>query len=283
ALGLPKSTVSRKITQLEERLAVRLLQRTTRTLSLTDTGSAYYQQCSRIIADVQEANIAVTEMQSKPVGTLRITAPALFGSLVLSDIVADFLQRNPGIQVNMVLTDQTLDLIQEGIDVAFRVGVLADSSLIARPLGVVNVITCASPAYIEEHGKPAHPEELKQHHILCWGQHMNSWEFDTPEQVNVDLKARVKVNDAFSLRKLAINGLGIARLPAFLCADDIKAGLLQPVLCDWSYRSSPIHALYPSNRHLSAKVRSFVDYIVDELRHDQPWNVEFDASLKCEA
>ncbi len=201
SLGLPKSTVSRKITQLEERLAVRLLQRTTRTLSLTDTGSAYYQQCSRIISDVQEANIAVTEMQSKPVGTLRITAPVLFGSLVLSDIIADFLQRNPGIQIDMVLTDQSLDLIQ-----------------IARPLGAVNMITCASPAYIEEHGKPSHPEELKQHHILGWGQSLTSWDFDSPEQVSVDLKARVKVNDAFSLRKLAINSLGIARLPAFLCA-----------------------------------------------------------------
>ncbi len=283
SLGLPKSTVSRKITQLEERLAVRLLQRTTRTLSLTDTGSAYYQQCSRIISDVQEANIAVTEMQSKPVGTLRITAPVLFGSLVLSDLIADFLQRNPGIQIDMVLTDQSLDLIQEGIDVAFRVGVLADSSLIARPLGAVNMITCASPAYIEEHGKATHPEELKQHHTLGWGQSLNSWDFDSPEQMSIDLKARVKVNDAFSLRKLAINGLGIARLPAFLCADDIKSGELQPMLCDWSYRSSPIHALYPSNRHLSVKVRSFVDYIVDELRHDQPWNVEFDDMHNCDA
>jgi DNA-binding transcriptional LysR family regulator len=283
SLGLPKSTVSRKITQLEERLSVRLLQRTTRTLSLTDTGSAYYQQCSRIISDVQEANIAVTEMQSTPVGTLRITAPVLFGSLVLSDIVAVFLQRNPGIQIDMVLTDQPLDLIQEGIDVAFRAGILADSSLIARPLGTVNLITCASPDYIAEHGKPNHPDDVKQHHTLGWGQTTNSWEFDSPEKITVNLKPRVKVNDAFSLRKLAMNGLGLARLPAFLCADDIKDGKLLPVLCDWSFRSSPIHALYPSNRHLSVKVRSFVDYIVDELRHEQPWNVEFDNDHQCDA
>ncbi len=281
SLGLPKSTVSRKITQLEERLAIRLLQRTTRTLSLTDTGSAYYQQCSRIINDVQEANIAVTEMQSKPVGLLRITAPVLFGSLVLSDLVSDFLQGNPDIQIDMVLTDQPLDLIQEGIDVAFRVGTLADSSLIARSLGSVNLITCASPEYLEKHGKPTHPQELQSHHVLSWGQN-NTWEFDDPDKLTLELKPRVKVNDAFSLHKLALNDLGVVRLPAFLCADDIKAGKLKPVLCDWSYRASPIHALYPSNRHLSVKVRSFVDYIVDVLRHDQPWNVELGVHNNCD-
>ncbi|MEH6345855.1 MAG: LysR family transcriptional regulator [Bermanella sp.] len=282
SLGLPKSTVSRKITQLEERLAVRLLQRTTRTLSLTDTGTAYYQQCSRIISDVKEANVAVTEMQSKPVGTLRITAPMLFGSRVLSDIIADFLKMNAGIQIDMVLTDQSLDLIQEGIDVAFRVGVLADSSLIARTLGTVNLITCASPAYIEKYGLPEHPQDLPNHELLAWGQ-TKSWDFDSPESISINVNPRVKVNDAFSLHKLALNGLGVARLPAFLCADDIKSGALKPMLCDWSNASAPIHAMYPSNRHLSVKVRSFVDYIVEELRHDQPWNVEFENHLDCDA
>ncbi len=274
SLGLPKSTVSRKITQLEERLGVRLLQRTTRTLSLTDTGSAYYNQCSRIISDVEEANIAVTEMQSKPKGLLRLTAPMLFGAEVLSDLVSEFLQNNPEIQLEIMLTDQPLDLIQEGIDVAFRVGQLADSSLIARSLGNVKTITCASPAYIDKHGSPAHPSELHQHTILGWNAR-NTWEYDTPEAISIDLKPKVQVNDALSMRKMALNGLGIARLPAFLCAEDIKDGRLAPILCDWSYSSTPIHALYPSNRHLSVKVRSFVDFIVDELRDNQPWDADF--------
>ncbi len=282
ALGLPKSTVSRKITQLEERLAVRLLQRTTRTLSLTDTGSAYYQQCSRIISDVEEANIAVTEMQSKPMGLLRITAPMLFGSLALSDLIADFLKQNQDIQIEMVLTDQSLDLIQEGIDVAFRVGTLADSSLIARSLGSVKVITCASPSYIEEFGTPTTPHELGQHKTIGWNQ-MSTWDFDSPEKLSMDMKHRVRVNDALSLRKLALNGLGITRLPAFLCADDIKSGQLVPILCDWTYRSTPIHALYPSNRHLSVKVRSFVDFIVEALRDEQPWQVDFSDIHPCTA
>jgi len=282
SLGLPKSTVSRKITQLEERLGVRLLQRTTRTLSLTDTGSAYYNQCSRIIGDVEEANIAVTEMQSKPQGLLRITAPMLFGAEVLSDLIADFLQKNPEIQIDFVLTDQPLDLIQEGIDVAFRVGQLADSSLIARSLGSIKVITCASPAYIEKNGAPSHPNEVNDHTSVGWNP-VNSWEYDTPEKISIDLKPKVKVNDVLSMRKMALNGLGIARLPAFLCADDIKSGRLVPVMCDWSYKSTPIQALYPSNRHLSVKVRTFVDYIVEVLRRDQPWDVDFAEMTKCDA
>lgn len=272
-LGLPKSTVSRKITQLEERLGVRLLQRTTRTLSLTDTGSAYYNQCSRIISDVEEANIAVTEMQSKPKGLLRITAPMLFGTWVLSDLVSNFLKKNPEIQIEIVLTDQSLDLIQEGIDVAFRVGVLADSSLIARPLGEASVVLCASPSYIEQHGSPAHPMELKNHNIINWT-HGDDWDFDTPEVLSVDVKPRVSVNEAQSLHKMALNGIGIARLPAFICAQDIADKQLIPILCGWASNPRPIHAIYPSNRHLSVKVRSFVDYVVDELRKEQPWKVD---------
>lgn len=280
SLGLPKSTVSRKITQLEERLGVRLLQRTTRTLSLTDMGSAYYNQCSRIISDVEEANIAVTEMQSKPTGLLRITAPMLFGSRVLSDLAAEFLKSNPDIQIDMVLTDQPLDLIQEGIDVAFRVGQLADSSLIARTLGEISVITCASPEYLDKHGSPENPEDLKNHQTLMWGQSSN-WEFDAPYHRSVDLKPKIRVNDALSLHKLTLNHMGISRLPAFLCADDIKAGHLKPVLCDWGSKTAPIHALYASNRHLSVKVRSFVEFVVAELRENPPWAVDFDHTHEC--
>jgi DNA-binding transcriptional LysR family regulator len=206
----------------------------------------------------------------------------LFGSWVLSDLIADFLQKNPDIQVDMVLTDQSLDLIQEGIDVAFRVGVLADSSLIARPLGEVKIVTCASPEYIEQHGTPEHPQDLKNHNTLGWS-HSDTWEFDSPEQVSVDIKPRVHVNDAHSLHKLALNGVGIGRVPTFLCANDIKEGRLKPILCNWDFKAVPIHALYPSNRHLSVKVRSFVDYVVDELRQNQPWEVDFGEGHNCDA
>ena len=283
SLGLPKSTVSRKITQLEERLGARLLQRTTRTLSLTDTGSAYYNQCSRIIGDIEEANVAVTEMQSKPTGMLRITAPMLFGERILSGMVAKFLKQYPEITLDMVLTDQALDLIQEGIDVAFRVGELADSSLIARSLGEVATVIVASPEYLEKHPAPTHPSDLRTHDCLSF-QSNPTWDFNGPEKVSIDIKARVKVNDIMSIHRLALEGMGIASLPTLVCADDIKAGRLKPILCGWPFGSFPIHALYPSNRHLSVKVRTFVEYIVEHLRNEPPWRVDLgDLSADCPA
>lgn len=275
ALNLPKSTVSRKITQLEEHLGVRLLQRTTRTLSLTDTGSAYYNQCARIIADVREANVAVTQMQSSPTGLLRITAPVLFGSRVLSEVVAEFLLEHPQIQLDMVLTDQPLDLIQDGIDVAFRVGALADSSLIARTLGEVSGILCASPAYLAQHGTPKHPNELKQHQVLSYAAQAE-WEFSGAENISVSMRPRIHVNDFESLKKFVLKGFGIASIPAIVCAEEIRSGELQPLLCDWPFNAFPIHALYPSNRHLSVKVRSFVDFVVERLRANPPWVVNLD-------
>jgi len=282
-LGLPKSTVSRKITQLEERLGARLLQRTTRTLSLTDTGSAYYNQCSRIIGDIEEANIAVTEMQSKPTGMLRITAPMLFGERILSNVVADFLKQYPEIQMDMVLTDQTLDLIQEGIDVAFRVGELADSSLIARNVGQVATVTVASPEYLAKHPPINHPTDLRTHDCISF-QSNPSWEFNGPEKVTVDVKARVKVNDVMSMHRLALEGMGVCTLPTLVCADDIKDKRLQPILCSWPFGAFPIHALYPSNRHLSVKVRTFVEYVVERLRNEPPWRVDMgDLSDDCPA
>ncbi|WP_263866297.1 LysR family transcriptional regulator [Thalassolituus oleivorans] len=178
-LGLPKSTVSRKITQLEERLGVRLIQRTTRSLRLTDTGSAYYNHCARILGEIEEANIAVTQMQSTPTGTLRITAPVLFGSTVLSGLIADFMDDHPQVQIDLVLTDQRLDLVQDGIDVAFRVGQLEDSSLIGRHLGDARAILCASPEYVKKHGAPKHPSELQEHTLMTASQ-WSQWQLQGP-------------------------------------------------------------------------------------------------------
>ena len=183
-LGLPKSTVSRKITQLEERLGVRLIQRTTRSLRLTDTGSAYYNHCARILGEIEEANITVTQMQSTPTGTLRITAPVLFGSTVLSGLIADFMDEHPQVQIDLVLTDQRLDLVQDGIDVAFRVGQLEDSSLIGRHLGDARSILCASPEYVKKHGAPKHPSELQEHTLMTASQ-WSQWQLQGPDRKSV--------------------------------------------------------------------------------------------------
>lgn len=277
-LGLPKSTVSRKITQLEERLGVRLIQRTTRSLRLTDTGNAYYNHCSRILSEIEEANIAVTQMQSTPTGTLRITAPVLFGSTVLSSLVAEYMEQHPQVTMDLVLSEQKLDLVQEGIDIAFRVGQLEDSSLIGRHLGDVRLILCASSDYIARHGMPASPGELQQHSLLTASE-WNTWHLTGPEdkEVNINVKARVHVNDFASLYTLALSGVGIAPLPLIIAASAVRNRTLAPVLPEWPLEASPIHALYPSNRHLSAKVRSFVDYVISSVRPNPPWEIDLES------
>lgn len=283
ALSLPKSTVSRKITQLEERLGVRLIQRTTRSLSLTDTGSAYHAHCARILSDIKEANIAVTEMQSTPSGTLRITAPVLFGSAVLSNLIAEYMELHPQVNIDLVLSDQMLDLVQDGLDVAFRVGHLEDSSLIGRYLGDVKAIMCASPEYIERHGKPSHPSELSDHQIIAVTGR-DQWPMTGPgsQEVNINIKPRLKVNDFSSLYNLTLSGAGIAALPILIAASSIKNKELTPVMCDWPFEAHPIHALYASNRHLSAKVRSFVDFVIEKVRPNPPWLVDMDGHDTCE-
>lgn len=283
ALSLPKSTVSRKITQLEERLGVRLIQRTTRSLSLTDTGSAYHAQCARILSDIEEANIAVTEMQSTPSGTLRITAPVLFGSAVLSNLIAEYMELHPQVNIDLVLSDQMLDLVQDGLDVAFRVGHLEDSSLIGRYLGDVKAIMCASPDYIARKGKPSHPSQLSEHQIIAITGR-DQWPMKGPDsqEININIKPRLKVNDLSNLYNLALSGAGIAALPILIAATSIKNKELIPVLCEWPFEAHPIHALYASNRHLSAKVRSFVDFVIEKVRPNPPWLVDMDGHDTCD-
>ncbi len=283
ALGLPKSTVSRKITQLEERLGVRLIQRTTRSLSLSDTGSAYHAHCARILNDIEEANIAVTQMQSTPSGTLRITAPVLFGSAVLSSLIAEYMELHPQVNIDLVLSNQMLDLVQDSLDVAFRIGNLEDSSLIGRYLGDVKSILCASPSYIERHGKPAHPDDIN-HHQLISVSGRDHWFMKGPneQEVNLHIKPRLKVNDYSSLYTLALSGAGIAALPILIAAPAIKSQNLVPILCDWPFEAHPIHALYASNRHLSAKVRSFVDFVIERVRPNPPWLVDMEGHDSCE-
>lgn len=274
-LGLPKSTVSRKITQLEERLGIRLIQRTTRSLRLTDTGNAYYNHCARIMGEIEEANIAVTHMQSTPTGTLRITAPVLFGSTVLAGLIADYCDQHPQVTVDMALSDQKLDLVQDGIDVAFRVGTLEDSSLIGRHLGDVRSLLCASPGYIKKHGEIHHPDTLCEHNLMTLTQ-WPSWQLCGPggQTHNHNVQPRVQVNDFASLHTLALSGSGVVPLPSIIAAPAIRSGKLVQVLPEWPFEASPIHALYPSNRHLSAKVRSFVEFVIESVRPNPPWEVE---------
>jgi len=262
ALGMPKSTISRKLSELEERLGARLLHRTTRKLSLTEAGQAYFERSARIVADAEAADLLVNELQKTPRGLLRVTVP--LNASVVGTSITDFLKAYPDVRVEMVSTDRVVDLVQERFDVAVRAGPLQDSTLIARRIGTVQRFLVASPSYIEERGAPASPDELGQHACLLFGSGADADGYHlikAGRTVRVTTTPRFKVNDYEVLHSAAIAGLGIALLPETLCGADMKTGRLLRVLNDWSAPSSGIHALYPSSRHVSPAVQAFVAFL----------------------
>jgi DNA-binding transcriptional LysR family regulator len=273
ALGMPKSTVSRKVSELEERLHARLLQRTTRKLSLTDAGRTYYDYCARIVSEVEDAERAVSSLQEIPRGVLRVTAP--INVAFLGPIVSDYLKRYPEVRLEMFCTARAVDLVDERFDVGIRAAVLADSTLIARSLGSVKWFLVATPAYLKKRGRPPSPEDLKKHDCLFFGQGLDSASLrlenaDKFERVN--LSARMMVSDYDILHAVATAGLGIALLPAFRCAEDLRARRLERVLADWNAPPTPVHVVYPSTRNLSPKVKSFVDHLHQHMT-PPPWEL----------
>jgi DNA-binding transcriptional LysR family regulator len=262
ALDTTKSSVSRKVTELEDRLGARLLQRTTRKLSLTDVGRAYYESCARIIAELEAADLAVGRTQSAPRGLLRVTVPLSFS--LFGGIVAEFLARHPDVQVEIVATDRQVDLVEEGFDLAIRAGVLADSTLIARPLGSIRRLLVAAPGYLKQHGQPKVPADLEKHACLVFAAAPAPVQWTLRSQgraVKVAAHARLAGNDFELLREAARTGLGIASLPEYLCTDDFARGRLRPVLGKWCTDVTPVHAVYPTTRHLSPKVITFVELV----------------------
>ena len=262
ALEMTKSSVSRKLTDLEDRIGARLIQRTTRKLSLTDVGRAYYEDCARIVGEIEEAELAVSRMQATPRGTLRVTVPLAFG--VVGGLVAEFLKRYPDVRIELSATDRQIDLVEEGFDVAIRAGALADSSLIARPLGTMRRVLVAAPSYLKRRGHPKTPAELEAHECLVFAAASSParWTLRSAGQsVDVIVPARLTANDFELLREAAESGLGIASMPELLCRDDLARGLLRPVLQKWCAEETPVHAVYPSARHLSPKVIAFVELV----------------------
>jgi len=265
-LGMPKSNVSRRVAQLEDRLGVRLLQRTTRKLNLTDAGRSYYEYGIRIVAEVEEAEQAVTRLQATPKGQLRITAPVEFGMNFLGRAVAEFMQRYPEVAVETELTDRKVDMIEEGFDVAIRIGSLADSSLIARRIGMISRILCASPDYLITHPPPRHPRELSRHNCILWLNPEIRWAFQGPEgETVVPVNGRLKANNISFMRDAAIQGLGVALLPTILCCQALSAGDLVALLPDYRPVDAGIYAIYPSRRHLASKIRLFVNFLSERL------------------
>jgi DNA-binding transcriptional LysR family regulator len=273
-LGMSKSTVSKHVSRLEDRLGARLLNRTTRRLSPTEVGLAFYERCARIATEVEEAEAAAMELQSAPRGTLKLNAPMSFAVLHIAPAIAELAGRYPELKVDMTLNDRVVDLIEEGFDVAVRIGTLTDSSLIARRLAPNRQVLCAAPAYLARHGEPRTPAELGAHNCLgyTYGASPNEWRLQGPGGVHtVPVSGNFQANNGDALRVVAREGLGVVALPTFIAGGDLRSGALRALLPDYALSESSVYAVYPHNRHLSAKVRAFVDFLVARFGSRPYW------------
>lgn len=274
-LGLSRSAVSKHVTALEERLGVRLINRTTRRLALTEAGAAYRDYCARIVQEVEEAELMAMQHSAAPHGRLKLNAPVTFGFLHLGPLLPEFLARYPGVEIELALNDRFVDLLEEGFDLAVRIGQLADSSLIARRLATTRPICAASPAYLARAGIPREPADLARHNCLRYSlrRERDTWSFRRgAEHVAVKIRGNLEANNGDALRSAALEGLGIVCLPDFIIGEDLERGLLRPLLSDWQTPESPIHAVFPPQRHASGKLRAFVDFLVEKLGRKDGWS-----------
>jgi DNA-binding transcriptional LysR family regulator len=268
-LGISKAMVSKHISRLEDELDVQLLNRTTRSLGLTEVGSVYRDRIKEILNDIEETELSVSQLSSEPRGTLRIMAPASFGSFHLSRMVANYLAMYTQVSIEMILTERAPDLVEEGLDIAIRVGNLGDSSLFARKIADARMIVCGSSAYLEKHGIPATTEDLLKHNCLTHTTHTgDAWVFQGKQGVyRIDVQGTIKSNAADALRIAAIQGCGLVHLPIYMLTKDLKTGRLISVLKEFEGPKRPIHAVYLHRMHLSAKVRTFVDFLYEQYQH----------------
>ena len=273
ALGIPKSTVSRKVAELEERLDTRLLQRTSRKLSLTDAGRMFYDHGARIASEVETAERAVTSLKETPRGLLRVTTGP--NATYLGPIVRDYLKRYPEVRVELFITTRTVDLVEDRFDLGIRAGRLPDSSLIAKSLGQVAWFLVATPAYFKRRGRPRSPDDLVKQDILHFGSgsdrvtlHLRSGD----EHADVVLMPRLVTTEMDLLYTAAVGGIGIALVPAYQCIDDLRAHRLERVLREWEAPRTPVHVVYPSTRHVSPAVKSFIEHLQAKMT-PPPWEL----------
>ena len=265
-LGLSPSGVTRLIAALEERLGARLLQRTTRSVTLTDVGSRYLERVRRILADIEEAEDSAEGERMRPGGRLVVSAPVGFGRLHVSSVMSAYLQRYPEVTGELRLSDRMINLVEEGVDLAVRIGHLADSSLVARHVGEMRRIVVASNAYLKEHGEPKTPEATHSHQTIQFGAMAvpPDWRFVRDgHEVRVTVVPRFVTNSADAAIQYAEQGGGLTRVLAYQAANAIKDGRLRIVLAKFEPPALPIHIVYPTSRLLSAKVRTFIDLVIE--------------------
>jgi DNA-binding transcriptional LysR family regulator len=274
-LRLSRSAISKYVGELEQSLGVQLLNRTTRHASPNENGQAYFERALSILADIDAADQAVAHLQSTPRGLLRINAPMSFGTLQLGSAIADFMEQYPELQIQLVLSDNLVDPVQDGFDVTLRIAELESSSLIARKIAPIDRLVCASPAYLDRHGVPSHPSELRSHVSLTYGFLLtgNRWKLTGPDGEHwIHPSWLLCANNAEVLRDAAIKGRGVALLPTFIAAAALKDGSLRSILDAYKAPPLTLHAIYPPTRHLSVKVRLFIDFLVERFGGVLPWN-----------
>jgi DNA-binding transcriptional LysR family regulator len=266
ALGHSTSYVSKAVTRLEKRLGSRLLNRTTRTISLTDAGRAYYERCSQIVIDAENAERSINQLQEKPSGLLRINAPGSFGSKYMLDVLSQFMHRYPEVKLEVEFNDRLIDVVAEGYDVVIRVGEIKDSNLVARKFTSSRGVVVASPDYLKRKGCPKRAEDLAQHDCIAYSllPTPTQWVFyKDGVRTSVTVDPRAMCNSAEIEVAMAVQGIGITRLPLFTCEQEVANGDLQIILADYDQLKYDVYAVYPHRQYLTAKVRAFVDYVLD--------------------
>ena len=277
-MGVSKSAVSKQVAQLERSLKARLLNRTTRRLSLTEVGAAFYEHCARMLAEAEAAELAVTRLYAEPRGVLKVTVPAAFGHLHIAPAIPDFITRHPDVAVQIVMNDRTVDLVEEGIDVAIRMTREQAPNVVARRLAPVRWAVCAAPGYLKQHDAPRMPRDLDRHNCLFYSflESSSEWRFTSKDgEAAVRVTGNFTVNNSEGLREAVLKGLGIALLPTFTVGADLRERRLQQVLGEYRAHGTfgnEVYAVYLPNRYLSPKVRAFVDFFVERFGPEPYWD-----------
>jgi DNA-binding transcriptional LysR family regulator len=283
-LDVSVSAVSRRVSELEAHLRARLLNRTTRRLSLTESGRMFHERCVQLLADLDEAEQTITASAIVPRGTLKLTASISFGTRYLAGAIAEFQQRHPQVRFDIELSDRAIDLVDEGIDLAIRIGDIGSKGVIGRRIGVSQMVCCAAPSYLARHPALRTPADLVSHRCLTYAYSSvgNLWRFTDAKRVVHEVKVggAAHANNGSMLAALAVAGAGVNLEPDFIVADDVRAGRLVPLLPGYVPPAIAINAAYPSRRHLSAKVRSFIDFLAQRYADDPPWRLSPRAPAK---
>jgi DNA-binding transcriptional LysR family regulator len=274
-LGLSKSMVSKEVARLEKSLGARLLNRTTRKLSLTEVGAAFYEHCARVVQEAEEAELLVGRLHGEPRGVLRLTAPVAFATLHVASALPEFLGRYPDVQIDLTISDRFFDLAEEGHDLAIRIARELPPNVVARQLAPIERVVCATPGYFARFGVPREPADLAQHNCLVYTHASpdSQWRLRTGrEEIVVPVRGNLRLNDDEALWQAVLGGLGIALLPTFIVGGDLKAGRLQAVLGGYVPSERNLYAIYLPNRHLSPKVRVFIDFLVERFAPPPYWD-----------